>query len=203
MSWKKKGFKGALRILSHFGASYLIFKLTDEGQSPKRERKGGGKSGSMSVERLAREVLEKARSKGQTVAVAESCTGGLLGGALSSIPGASDVFKGGVICYQNEIKIKLLGVNKTDLERVGPVSQIVAEQMAAGAMDKLGAQIGVGITGFAGPPAALEPVGLVWVGLAFANNIQSRQWQFGGTRDEVREQAVRAALLMVRENLNK
>ena len=104
---------------------------------------------------------------GLKLAVAESCTGGLVGERLTNIPGSSDVFLGGVIAYHNDVKRKLLGVRAEDMERFGAVSEEVALQMAAGVRERLGADVGVSVTGIAGPGGGTpeKPVGLVWIAI--------------------------------------
>ncbi len=113
-------------------------------------------------------VGDHLRSAHQTLAIAESCTGGWLGQMITAVPGCSDYFRGGVIAYSNQLKIDLLGVSAPDLEQYGAVSPIVAEQMAKGVQQKLGADWGISITGIAGPGGATDtkPVGLVYIGLA-------------------------------------
>ncbi|MFN5066910.1 MAG: competence/damage-inducible protein A [Aphanizomenon flos-aquae DEX188] len=117
---------------------------------------------------LASVVGNLLRSSGETLSIAESCTGGGLGQMLTEIPGSSDYFWGGVIAYDNSVKIGLLGVNPEDLEKFGAVSAIVAEQMAAGVKNRLSTTWGLSITGIAGPTGGTEtkPVGLVYIGLA-------------------------------------
>jgi nicotinamide-nucleotide amidase len=117
---------------------------------------------------LASVVGELLRAKGQTLAVAESCTGGGLGQMLTDIPGSSDYFVGGIISYADRVKIDLLGVNADDLAAEGAVSEIVARQMAVGVKASLGTDWGVSITGIAGPGGGTEskPVGLVYIGIA-------------------------------------
>ena len=123
--------------------------------------------------------------KGQTVSVAESCTGGGLGGMFTEIPGSSYYFYGGIIAYDNQVKIKLLGVNPDDLETFGAVSPEVAEQMALGVKHALQTDWGLSITGIAGPEGGTEskPVGLVYLGIADPQgNVESLKFQFGDTR---------------------
>ncbi len=123
--------------------------------------------------------------KGQTVSVAESCTGGGLGGMFTEIPGSSYYFYGGIIAYDNQVKIKLLGVNPDDLETFGAVSPEVAEQMALGVKHALQTDWGLSITGIAGPEGGTEskPVGLVYLGIADPQeNVASLKFQFGDTR---------------------
>jgi nicotinamide-nucleotide amidase len=117
---------------------------------------------------LASVVGNLLRSSGETLSIAESCTGGGLGQMLTEIPGSSDYFWGGVIAYDNSVKIGLLGVNPEDLEKFGAVSATVAEQMAAGVKNRLSTTWGLSITGIAGPTGGTEakPIGLVYIGLA-------------------------------------
>jgi nicotinamide-nucleotide amidase len=117
---------------------------------------------------LASVVGELLRAKGQTLAIAESCTGGGLGQILTDIPGSSDYFIGGIICYADRVKVNLLGVNPDDLATEGAVSELVAAQMATGVKAKLGTDWGVSITGIAGPGGGtdIKPVGLVYIGIA-------------------------------------
>jgi nicotinamide-nucleotide amidase len=152
---------------------------------------------------LAAVVLEKCRAAGYTLAVAESCTGGLLGERLTNIPGSSDVFLGGVIAYHNDVKRDLLGVRAQDLERHGAVSEPVAIQMASGIRERLGADIGVSVTGIAGPGGgtAEKPVGLVWVAV-HASRVEARRFHVVGDRAEIRQRAAQAALEMVRRALS-
>jgi nicotinamide-nucleotide amidase len=123
--------------------------------------------------------------KGQTVSVAESCTGGGLGHLFTATPGSSSYFWGGVISYDNQVKIKLLDVNPDDLAQQGAVSEIVACQMAAGVRDRLQTDWGLSITGVAGPDGGSEekPVGLVYIGVASAQGVESFRYLFGVFRD--------------------
>lgn len=151
---------------------------------------------------LAALVLDKCRSLGLTLAVAESCTGGMFGERITAIPGSSDVFRGGVIAYHNDVKRDALGVRQEDLDAHGAVSEAVALQMAAGVRKKTGADIGVSITGIAGPGggSAEKPVGLVWIGLHGAQRTV-RRIHTAGDRGEIRQRAVQAALDTVRRAL--
>jgi nicotinamide-nucleotide amidase len=125
------------------------------------------------------------QAAGQTVSVAESCTGGGLGHLFTATPGSSAYFWGGVISYDNQVKINLLGVNPDDLVHQGAVSAIVAEQMAAGVRDRLHTDWGLSITGVAGPDGGSEekPVGLVYIGVASAQGVESFRYLFGAFRD--------------------
>lgn len=144
---------------------------------------------------LAREVVERLRAEGATLAVAESCTGGWLGREITAVPGASDVFWGGVIVYSDRAKATLLGVPAPLVSEYGAVSAEVARVMAREVRAVSSATWGVAITGVAGPGGgrAGKPVGTVW----FAVDGPARAvWtqRFGGDRDDVRRQAVWEAL---------
>jgi nicotinamide-nucleotide amidase len=134
---------------------------------------------------LASVVGQLLKAKGQTLAVAESCTGGGLGQILTDIPGSSDYFMGGIISYANRIKIDLLGVNADDLAAEGAVSETVAKQMAVGVKARLGTDWGVSITGVAGPGGGTEskPVGLVYIGIAAPDGgVEGIKYQLGSQR---------------------
>ena len=133
---------------------------------------------------LAAVVLDRLRKRGQSVAVAESCTGGGLGAALAAVPGASDVFLGGVIAYANRVKQQVLGVPEALLETHGAVSDPVAEAMAEGARRLTGADWGLAITGVAGPGGGSEqkPVGLVHIAVAGPQGCSSEGLRFGSSR---------------------
>lgn len=136
-------------------------------------------------ETLASVVGKLLLDAGQTLAVAESCTGGGLGSMLTAVPGSSSYFLGGVISYDNSVKTFLLGVNSRDLAQEGAVSPTVAKQMAIGVRDKLGTTWGLSITGIAGPGGGSDtkPVGLVYIGLAGPNpKVESFEYRFGALR---------------------
>jgi nicotinamide-nucleotide amidase len=128
----------------------------------------------------------------------------MLGERITSIPGSSDVFLGGVIAYDNDVKKKLLGVRAEDLERYGAVSEEVALQMAAGVRERTGADVGVSVTGIAGPGGGTpeKPVGLVWIAI-HASEAKARRFHVVGDRAEIRQRAAQAALEMVRRTLAK
>ncbi len=135
---------------------------------------------------LASVVGQLLLSSGETLSVAESCTGGGLGQMLTNVAGSSNYFLGGVISYDNQVKISLLGVDSEDLAQLGAVSTTVAEQMAAGVRSRLSTTWGLSITGIAGPGGgtATKPVGLVYIGLAGPNGeVQSFEHLFGQARD--------------------
>jgi nicotinamide-nucleotide amidase len=153
---------------------------------------------------LARVLLAKCRSKHLTLAVAESCTGGLLGARLTSVPGSSEVFVGGVIAYSNEVKARELGVSVETLERYGAVSEEVVREMAIGARDKFGAGLALAITGVAGPGGGTDekPVGLVWLCVALGDQVQTSKIQSWGDRQEIRYRAAQAAMELARRMLD-
>lgn len=152
---------------------------------------------------LAAVVLEQCRALGLKLAVAESCTGGMLGERITNIPGSSDVFLGGIIAYHNDVKREALGVRGEDIERYGAVSEQVALQMAAGVREKMGADVGISVTGIAGPGGGTldKPVGLVWISVHGAA-AKARRFHMVGDRAEIRQRAAQAALEMVRRSLS-
>lgn len=138
---------------------------------------------------------------GRTVVTAESCTGGGIGAALTSVPGSSAVYKGGIICYTNLVKIQQLGVDPELLSREGAVCSAVAQQMAIGARKTLEADIAVSVTGLAGPGGDDfgNPVGTVYIGYSDINKTFARKYLFSGNREKIRSQAVEAALVLIYE----
>ncbi|MEM6454660.1 MAG: CinA family nicotinamide mononucleotide deamidase-related protein [Acidobacteriota bacterium] len=152
-------------------------------------------------------VITQLTAAGRTVAVAESCTGGLLGGRLTAVAGSSRAFVGGAICYSNALKIDLVGVAPADLEHHGAVSEPVARALAAGVRDRLGADYGIGITGVAGPGGGSDakPVGTVHFGLAGPgvgdDAVRHRHAVLPGDRARVRQLATQVALEMLRRRL--
>ena len=139
-----------------------------------------------------------------TLAVAESCTGGLLAQRVTGVPGSSEYFLGGVVCYSNDVKQNWLDVPAEDLAAHGAVSEPVARALAEGIRRRAGSTLGVGITGIAGPSGATpqKPVGLVYIALASPDGTEVREQRLLGTREIVRFQASQAALDMVRRWLN-
>lgn len=152
---------------------------------------------------LAEVVLQRCRERGLHIATAESCTGGLLGARLTAIPGSSDVYVGGVVAYSNEIKMRMLGVPAEMLREHGAVSEPVAASMAAGACAQTGAEIGVGITGVAGPGGGSpeKPVGTVWIAVQVRGNTRTLGRVFVGDREEIRQRSAQAALELIRRAL--
>lgn len=147
----------------------------------------------------AKTLVELLKARGLTCATAESCTGGGVGSAITSVPGSSAVFYGGVISYDNSVKENVLGVASDTLATVGAVSSDCAAQMAVGARRLLKTDLAVSLTGIAGPDggSAEKPVGLVWFGLATADGVRTEKAIFPGDREEVRRHAILHALGML------
>jgi len=143
------------------------------------------------------------RGRNATLAVAESCTGGLLGARLTSIPGSSRYFSGGFITYSNALKREMLGVPAQTLERFGAVSPETAEAMAAGTRERTGSTYAISITGIAGPDGGSEekPVGLVYLGIAGPEGTAVAQRRFIGDRERIRVFTTQAALDLLRRRL--
>jgi len=148
---------------------------------------------------LAQQVGERLRQRGQWLAVAESCTGGLLGAALTDVPGSSAYFLGGIICYADRVKVDLLRVSEPTLRQHGAVSEQTAAAMAEGVRQLLRADVGVSITGVAGPDAEeSKPAGLTFIGIA-TDVSKTHRFQWNGDRWDNRRRSVIAALeLLVR-----
>jgi nicotinamide-nucleotide amidase len=152
---------------------------------------------------IAEIVLDLARTRGLSVATAESCTGGLVAARLTSVPGSSDVFRGGVVAYANDVKVGELGVPRAILEEHGAVSAEAARAMAEGARDRLGADLAVSVTGVAGPGGGTEekPVGLVFLHAAGPDGDEARRIDLPGDREMIRGRATAAALHLLRRML--
>lgn len=155
------------------------------------------------IDEQARIVVEKATAAGATVATAESLTGGLIAAMLTSVPGSSASVRGGIVSYVNEVKAELLGVSEDVLARQGAVDELVALQMARGALRELGSDVSVAVTGIAGPTGAEpgKPVGTVWIGCATAKKTHAACHHFEGGREAVRLQTVLIALRTMEEAL--
>lgn len=152
-------------------------------------------------ETLAENVLKLLKEKELTLTTAESCTGGMLAARLTDIPGASEVFKQGLVTYSNKAKRKLLEVKKTTLKDFGAVSEKTAKEMAKNGAFMTGADACVAITGIAGPDGGSDekPVGLVYIGCSLKNKITVKEFHFQGNREKVREYAVVRALTLLRD----
>ncbi|HEY1420457.1 MAG TPA: CDP-diacylglycerol--glycerol-3-phosphate 3-phosphatidyltransferase [Candidatus Dormibacteraeota bacterium] len=169
----------------------------DSSRMPGRTGPSGGapQPGEDAAE-ASRELGETLRVAGLTLAVAESCTGGLVGALITDRPGSSAYFLGGVIAYSDVVKTEQLGVSAALLERAGAVSREVAEAMADGARLRFSASIAVSVTGVAGPEggSAAKPVGLTYVGVASNRGTVAHEYRFGGDRWSNRREAATAAL---------
>ncbi len=176
----------------------------DEAEAALRERLGGYVYGTDGDD-LAAVVGAALRSRGLTLALAESCTGGLIAKRITDIAGSSEYFLGGFVTYSNDSKQQLLGVQATTLAAHGAVSEQTAREMAAGARRVIGADVALGVTGIAGPGggSAEKPVGTVWIGIAGANAVEARLFRFLGERDEIRERAAQAALALLWRHLER
>ncbi|MEM7719804.1 MAG: CinA family protein [Pseudomonadota bacterium] len=153
----------------------------------------------------AHALLDKARAAGVMLATAESCTGGLIAGALTDIPGASDVFDRAFVTYSNAAKIQMLGVDPAVIEAHGAVSDAVAQAMADGALARSDAGLVIAVTGVAGPGGSdRKPEGMVCFGLASAHHRRAETIQFGARgRSGVRDATVRRALRMMIAELDR
>ncbi|MCZ6877096.1 MAG: competence/damage-inducible protein A [Acidobacteria bacterium] len=153
-------------------------------------------------EDLGEVVGQILRDKGMTVATAESCTGGMLGKMMTDVPGSSDYYLGGVVSYSNDLKVDFLGVNETSLERFGAVSEQVAAQMAEGIRKDTSADLGLSVTGIAGPGGETteKPVGLVFIGLSSDQETRVKRIQMAGPREAIRIRASRFAMDWLRRS---
>lgn len=151
----------------------------------------------------ARRVLALAQEKKATLSTAESCTGGLIAGVLTAVPGSSAVVEGGIVSYSNDVKHHVLKVSADDLEKFGAVSEPVARQMAQGSRGALSTTIAVSVTGIAGPGGERpgKPVGTVWFGLDSPNGTKAEVKHFAGDRESVRTQTVAHALGLFEQEL--
>jgi nicotinamide-nucleotide amidase len=149
---------------------------------------------------LAALVLSQLRRTGMSLAVAESCTGGLLGARLTAVAGASEVFRGGVIAYADAVKIQMLNVSQQILEREGAVSEAVALAMVDGVTERFGADAAIAVTGIAGPAGGTgaKPVGTVWTAVRVGTERRVVHRVFPGSRDNVRRRSAQAALDLLR-----
>ena len=154
---------------------------------------------------LAEVIFRELRSLDKTLAVAESCTGGLLSSHFTEIPGISKVFQGGAVCYHNDAKVQMLDVPESMLEQHGAVSEEVAIAMATGACEKYGADYGLSVTGFAGPSGGTQvlPVGSIYLGYASPIGVWAKKLQLRGDRASNRRRAATAALDWMRRKLRK
>ena len=151
----------------------------------------------------SRRSLRLLREAGQTVATAESCTGGLIAERITDVPGSSAYFLGGVVAYSNEVKASLLGVSPSLIEREGAVSEAVVRAMAEGARARFGSDFALATSGISGPDGgtAAKPVGLVWIALASAAETHAESFVFAVDRSRHRSLTSQVALDWVRRRL--
>lgn len=157
--------------------------------------------GSQNPEILVSQALRERQLK---IAVAESCSGGLISHLITNVPGSSDYFVLGAVVYSNSAKEQLLGVSKLVLESFGAVSSECARAMAEGIKKEGGSDLGLAVTGIAGPGGGTpsKPVGLVFIGLATPKSTTVKEFRFQGTRLDIKEQTAHQALGMVMEHLD-
>ena len=153
------------------------------------------------LDELASRVIEIFREKGLSLALAESCTGGMIAETITNVAGASDIFYGSAVTYVNSAKEHILGVAHETLEKHGAVSSECAEEMACGARRVYGADVAMSVTGIAGPGGGSEakPVGTVWFGLATKDGAETFRRRFDGDRAAVRRQTVEEVLRRLAE----
>lgn len=144
---------------------------------------------------MALKVKSLCLERGWSLAVAESCTGGLIGGSITAVPGSSAFFRGGMIAYSDEIKTSVLGVPADLIEKHGAVSKEVAVSMAEGVRHLTGADVGIAVTGVAGPAGSeAKPPGMVHIAVKTPAGAAAREYSFTGGREKIRISAVKAAL---------
>lgn len=149
------------------------------------------------------DLVEKLRERGLTIATAESCTAGLLSAELACVSGASSYLNGAVVAYQDSLKVSILGVLQSTLDKHTAVSREVALEMAQGGRELFDSDICISTTGYAGPTAPEGMLGVVWVGLALrGSEAFAYRLRLSGGRTEIAAQAVREALLLVRKHLS-
>lgn len=155
-------------------------------------------------DRMEDAVGRSLTDQGLTLATAESCTGGRIGDRITNAAGSSAYFLGGVVAYSNEVKMSLLGVSEATLQAHGAVSEATAREMAEGVRKRFGADLGLSVTGIAGPEGGTreKPVGTVHIGLAAKTGTQARKYRFRGGRDQVKAQTTMMALDWVRRDLH-
>ncbi|MDR2721651.1 MAG: CDP-diacylglycerol--glycerol-3-phosphate 3-phosphatidyltransferase, partial [Coriobacteriaceae bacterium] len=182
----------------------LGFGGSSKGLEASRANNAGGTDARVatddgSLNELAQRVVEAARAKNQRIGCAESCTGGLIAGTITSVSGSSEVFAGGIVSYSNAVKETNLGVSPVVLANFGAVSKEVACEMAQGARRVLGVDVAVAVTGIAGPEGGSveKPIGTVWIAVSHQEEVVAERYLFEGDREQVRAQSVARALALV------
>ncbi len=160
---------------------------------------------SIKGESLSEVIGDLLREKSLTLSIAESCTGGLIQDHITDVPGSSDYFLGGIVSYSNDTKISVLGVNPKSLEQFGAVSNEVAEEMAQGVRKKIGTDIGIAVTGIAGPGGGTKekPIGLVYIGFADSDSAYANKFLFGNDRVINKRRSAGTALGILWKNLKE
>lgn len=155
---------------------------------------------------LCEKIVSRLKEKGLTLSCAESCTGGLIAKSITDVAGCSSVFYGGVVSYDNSVKMGVLGVKSATLDSYGAVSYETACEMALGVKRALNTSIGISTTGIAGPGGATpnKPVGTVYIGIAFGSTVNALRLDIGSdkSRDEIRTEAVMRILALLLEKLS-
>jgi nicotinamide-nucleotide amidase len=192
----------SVRITAKAGSHDEANKMLDSVAQQVREKLGENvfSESDQTMEEVVGSLLLQSKS---TLAVAESCTGGLIADRITDVSGSSSYFQGGIMAYSNQVKMDLLGVSSGDLEQHGAVSSPVAIQMAQGVRNLIKTDYGISITGIAGPTGATpqKPVGLVYMGLASPNEAYSKEFKFYGDRTLIKRRASQMALDMLRREL--
>lgn len=157
------------------------------------------------MKNLAKRIGRMLSKKNFSLSVCESCTGGMLGSIITEIPGSSEYFKGGIIAYSNELKKKIIGVKNKTLKNFGAVSRETAKEMALGLKKLTHSDIGISITGIAGPGGGTKdkPVGLVYIGVILNKKIMVEKNIFTGSRQQIRKKACEKALKLLIQMLKE
>jgi len=192
-----------LRLSSHDANTLSEEKLNEIGEVCRKEL--GEDFVCFGDRTLAGVIFGDLRALDKTLAVAESCTGGLLSSQFTEIPGISKVFHGGAVCYHNDAKVQVLDVPESMLDQHGAVSEEVAIAMATGACEKYGADYGLSVTGFAGPAGGSQilPIGTIYLGYASPLGVWAKKLNLRGDRLSNRRRATTAALDWMRRKLRK
>jgi nicotinamide-nucleotide amidase len=212
-NWNQKDLKVTFGILAH--QSIIDVKASVEGNKVQRVQEVlnriedelrkilGSRVYGKNEETLEQAVGHLLRKRGEQLAIAESCTGGLIADQITNIPGSSDYFKEGVVAYSNESKIKRLRVSSQTLQKFGAVSEPTAGEMAKGILKTSGADWGIAVTGIAGPGGGTKekPAGLVCFAIASPKNVQSWTRRFFGSRTEIKQKSALMALDLLRQQL--
>ncbi|MGD9379790.1 MAG: CinA family protein [candidate division WOR-3 bacterium] len=157
----------------------------------------------MDLERLIQQIARLLKARKLTISVCESCTGGMLGAALTRVSGSSEYFLGGIIAYADAVKKKVVGVKARVLGRYGAVSAESACEMARGVQQRLQSDISVAVTGIAGPTGGSveKPIGTVFIAIARDKGVRVRRFRFKGTRERIRRSACLRALELLKQEL--